>query len=42
MYGYLEEPPRDFWVNINIANARLKMDYQRLKNAKISFEEKYF
>ena len=42
VYGFLEEPPGDFWVNVNIANARLKMDYQRLKDAKISFEEKYF
>lgn len=42
MYGSLEEPPGVFWVNINIANTRLKMDYKRLKDAKIIFEEKYF
>ncbi len=42
MYGSLEEPPGVFWVNINIANTRLKMDYRRLKDAKITFEEKYF
>ena len=42
MYGSLEEPPGVFWVNVNIANARLKMDYQRLKDVKIAFEEKYF
>jgi len=42
MYGSLEEPPNVFWTNVNIANARLKMDYQRLKDAKMTFEEKYF
>ncbi len=42
MYGTLEEPPRAFWVNVNIANERLKMDYQRLQDAKIALEEKYF
>ena len=42
VYGVLEESPGVFWVNVNIANARLKMDYQRLKDAKIAFEEKYF
>jgi hypothetical protein len=42
VYGFLEEPPGVFRTNINIANARLKMDYQRLKDAKIAFEEKYF
>lgn len=42
IYGSLEEPPGVFWVNINIANTRLKMDYRRLKDAKITFEEKYF
>jgi hypothetical protein len=42
VYGFLEEPPGAFWVNVNIANARLKIDYQRLKDAKIVFKEKYF
>jgi hypothetical protein len=42
VYGFFEEPAGAFWVNVNIANARLKMDYQRLKDAKITFEEKYF
>lgn len=42
VYGLLEEPPSTFQVNINIANARLKMDYQRLEDVKITFEEKYF
>lgn len=42
MFGSSEEPPNALKVNANIANARLKMDYQRLKDAKIIFEEKYF
>jgi hypothetical protein len=42
VYGFLEEPPGVFWVNVNIANARLKTDYQRLRDAKIELEEKYF
>jgi len=42
VYGFLEEPPGVFWVNVNIANARLKVDYRRLKDADITFEEKYF
>lgn len=29
-------------MNTNIANARLRMDYQRLQNANIEIEEKYF
>jgi hypothetical protein len=42
VYGVLEETPGVFWVNVNIANARLKIDYQRLRDANIAFEEKYF
>jgi len=42
MYGSLEEPPSIFWVNTNIANTRLKADYRRLRDAKITLEEKYF
>jgi hypothetical protein len=42
MYGSMEEPAGAFWVNTNIANARLKADYRRLMDAKITFEEKYF
>ena len=42
MFGSSEESPDSVKINKSIANARLKMDYQRLKNAKISFEEKYF
>jgi len=32
----------DTKINKSIANERLKLDYQRLKDAKIHFEEKYF
>jgi hypothetical protein len=42
MYGYLKEPAGVFSVNTNIANARLKADYRRLREANIVFEEKYF
>jgi len=42
MLGSSEESPDALKVNTSIANARLKMDYQRLKDAKITFEEKYF
>src|SRR3989304_8418489 len=42
MFGSSVESPDALKVNTSIANARLKMDYQRLKEAKITFEEKYF
>ena len=42
MLAFSEESPDDLKINTAIANARLKMDYQRLKDAKITFEEKYF
>ena len=42
MFGSSEEPLDAVKVSTSIANARLKMDYQRLKDAKITFEEKYF
>jgi len=42
VFGSSEEPPDVLKVNSNVANARLKMDYQRLKDTKITFEEKYF
>lgn len=42
VFGSGEEPLTDAKININIANERLKMDYQRLKNANIVFDEKYF
>ena len=40
--GSSEESPDAFKVNKSIANARLSMDYERLKDAQITFEEKYF
>ncbi len=42
MLGSAEEPRDAVNVNLHIANARLKMDYQRLRDASITFEEKYF
>ena len=42
MFGSSEESPDSVKINKSIANARLKTDYQRLKDAKIAFEEKYF
>jgi hypothetical protein len=42
MYGSSEESLNDANVNKSIANARLKMDYKRLRDAKITLEEKYF
>ena len=42
MYGSSEESRNEANVNISIANARLKMDYKRLRDAKIVFEEKFF
>jgi len=42
MFGSSDESPDAIKVNKSIANARLKMDYKRLKDAKITFEEKYF
>jgi hypothetical protein len=42
VYGSSEESLNDAKINKSIANERLKMDYKRLQDAKISFEEKYF
>jgi hypothetical protein len=42
VYGSLDEPPGIFLANINIANARLRSDYRRLRDANIKVEEKYF
>lgn len=42
MFGSSDESPDAVKVNKSIANARLKMDYQRLRGAKITFEEKYY
>ena len=40
--GSLGESPTESQVNRQVANERLKMDYHRIKNAGIAFEEKYF
>jgi hypothetical protein len=42
VYGTEEESVSAGRVNSSVANARLKMDYQRLNDAKIKFNEKYF
>jgi hypothetical protein len=42
MFASSEESPDALKVNTTIANARLEMDYQRLRDAKITFEKKYF
>jgi hypothetical protein len=42
MYGSTGESFNETKVNKSIANERLKMDYQRLKEVNIHFEEKYF
>jgi len=42
MYGSSEESRNEANVNKSIANARLKMDYKRLRDAKIILEEKFF
>jgi hypothetical protein len=42
MYGSAGESMNDAKINISIANERLKVDYKRMHDAKIAFEEKYF
>ena len=42
MYGFTGESLSDSKINKSIANERLKLDYQRLKDANIHFEENYF
>jgi hypothetical protein len=42
VYGSSEESLNDAKINKSIANERLKMDYKRLQDAKITLEEKYF
>ena len=42
MFGSLESSQDVTNVDRNIANERLKMDYKRLRDAHITFEEKYF
>lgn len=42
MFGSLEESKYTVEIDRNIANERLKVDYRRLREANITFEEKYF
>ena len=42
LHGTIAESVAAGRVNRSVANDRLKMDYQRLKDANIVFEEKYF
>jgi len=42
MYGVSEESANMALREIQIANERLKMDFDRLREANIIFEEKYF
>jgi len=42
MFGTSEESIITTHQNVLFANERLKIDYERLKNAHITFEEKYF
>ncbi len=42
MYGSTGESINETKINKSIANERLKLDYQRLKDVNIHFEEKYF
>ena len=42
MYGSSEESLNEANMNKSIANARLKMDYKRLQDAKIFLEETFF
>ena len=42
MFAVAEESVDAARINRNIANARLNMDYQRLKAVNIEFQEKFF
>jgi len=42
MYGVSEESTNMALREMQIANERLKMDFNRLREANIIFEEKYF
>jgi hypothetical protein len=42
IYGSVGETLNEAKVNKSIANERLKLDYRRLKDVNIRFEEKYF
>jgi hypothetical protein len=42
MFGTSEESITTTHQNVLFANERLKIDYERLRNARITFKEKYF
>ena len=42
VYGSTGESLNEAKINLSIANERLRMDYKRLQQAHIKFEEKYF
>jgi hypothetical protein len=42
VYGSTGESLNEVKINLSIANERLKMDYKRLQQAHIKFEERYF
>jgi hypothetical protein len=42
MFGSTEESQNAAMIDRNIANERLKVDYKRLREAHITFDEKYF
>jgi hypothetical protein len=42
MFGSMEESRENENVNKHIANERLKMDYKRLHESGLTFEEKFF
>lgn len=42
MFGSMEESLENANVNKSIANERLKMDYKRLRDGGLEFEEKFF
>jgi len=42
MFGALEESLTTKKINKDVANARLEMDYKRLRDAHIHFQEKFF
>jgi len=42
IYGSAEESLNEAKINKHIANERLKMDYKRMREVNIQFEEKYF
>jgi hypothetical protein len=42
MFGSAGESADDTKIHVQIANARLKEDYKRLKDVNLAFEERYF